>query len=75
MEAQFRYLSRREASQYHTDIGLRIAPATLGKLASVGGGPQYRRFGRDAVYTTADLDAWANQRLGDARSSTSQRAA
>ena len=73
MEAQ--YLNRREASQYLSNIGLRIAPATLGKLASIGGGPQYHRFGRDAVYTASDLETWANQRLGEAISNTSQKVA
>ena len=69
------YLNRRDAAKYLSEIGLHIATATLSKFASVGGGPAYRRFGRNSVYTISDLDDWANARLGDAKSSTSQRTA
>jgi hypothetical protein len=41
-----------------------LAPATLEKLRIVGGGPAYSKIGstRVVVYTTADLDEWANGR-------------
>jgi hypothetical protein len=68
------YLSRREASEYLKAQGLSVAATTLGKFVTVGGGPKYRRFGRNAVYTVFDLDAWAIARLGEARTSSSQRA-
>jgi hypothetical protein len=70
-----KYLTRREASDYLTSKGLRVATSTLGKWVTVGGGPKYRRFGRNAVYTTTDLDDWARQRLGEARTNSSMRVA
>lgn len=46
-----RYLSRADASEYLTHTrGLPTAKTTLQKLASVGGGPRYRRFGNRSVY-------------------------
>ena len=41
-------------------------------MATVGGGPTYRIFGIRAVYTDADLDAWANAKLSPPRASTSE---
>jgi len=70
-----KYLSRREASEYLKAQGLPVAVTTLGKFVTVGGGPKYRRFGRNAVYTVSDLDAWAEARLGEARANSSGSAA
>jgi len=70
-----KYLTRREAAEYLNAQGLPIAATTLAKMATVGGSPKFCRFGRNAVYTASDLDAWASARLGEARTSTSQRAA
>lgn len=67
-----RLLTRREAAAYLTERGFRIAATTLGKLAVVGNSPKYRRWGRLALYATADLDTWSEARLGNARSNTSQ---
>ena len=58
-----RLLRRREAAEALTEAGFKIAPATLAKLASVGGGPPFRRFGAVPVYTWPDLLAWARARL------------
>jgi hypothetical protein len=44
----------------------------LAKLATIGGGPIYRKFGRIVVYTTDDLDAWALSRLSRPMASTSE---
>ncbi len=65
------YISREQAADYLTGQGLPVAKTTLQKLATVGGGPAYRRFGKYAVYLTDDLDAWATQKLSPARHSTS----
>ena len=65
------YLDRREAAEYVESKGLPLRWTTLQKFATVGGGPVYRRFGRKAVYTRQDLDAWIAQRLS-AHRSTSQ---
>jgi hypothetical protein len=66
------YLSRKEASTFLASLGLFIAPSTLAKLASVGGGPVFRRFGRQAKYLSSDLIAWAETRLSGPVRSTSQ---
>lgn len=73
MEAH--YLDRREAAEYVTARGLKISHNTLMKMATVGGGPQYRKFGHRAVYLVADLDAWIEAKLTAPRSSTSELAA
>lgn len=65
-----RFLSREEAAQYLTELGLRTAKGTLQKWVTTGGGPAYRRFGKRAVYTVGDLDAWADTKLGASRFSS-----
>ena len=50
-------LSRPNAAER---IGL--SPATLAKLAVVGGGPRYLKLGRRVVYRASDLDAWVAAR-------------
>ncbi len=65
-------LRRWEAADYLRIVhGIGIAPATLAKLASVGGGPAYHKCGRIPLYPTTELDAWATERLGDLVWSTS----
>lgn len=66
------YLSRKEASTFLAALGLFIAPSTLAKLASVGGGPVFRRFGRQVKYLPRDLVSWAEGRLSGPVKSTSQ---
>lgn len=66
------YLSRKEASTFLSALGLFIAPSTLAKLASVGGGPVFRRFGRQVKYLPSELIAWAEGRLSGPVQSTSQ---
>ena len=44
--------------------GIRRAPSTLGKLASIGGGPTFRHANRQPVYALADLDDWARGLIG-----------
>ncbi len=65
------YITRAEAAAYLTERGLRTSKNTLQKWAVTGGGPVYRRYGNRAVYTIADLNAWADKRMGPARTSTS----
>ena len=70
---QDRYLDRREAAEYLTSQrGLRVSRNTLQKMATVGGGPPYRRFGARVIYDPADLDAWASAKLTPLRHSTSE---
>lgn len=69
------YLERPEAAEYLTARGLRISKTTLQKLATIGGGPAYQRFGLRAVYTSKALDEWAEKKLSAPKRSTSEAAA
>ena len=66
-------LRRWEASEYMEFVhGLTIAPATLAKLASIGGGPGFHRVGRTPLYPRGELDRWATEKLGRMVKSTSE---
>jgi hypothetical protein len=66
-------LRRWEASQYLMIAhGLTIAPATLAKWASVGGGPAFHKCNRSPLYPRDSLDQWAAERLGKLVRSTSE---
>lgn len=43
--------------------GIIRSPATLAKLASIGGGPTFQKAGRVPLYTPEDLNAWAESIL------------
>ncbi len=58
MSAQRVYLNRKEAADYLTMIGVKTAERTLAKFACIGGGPVYRRVGRQALYVEKDLTDW-----------------
>jgi hypothetical protein len=64
-------MDRRQAADFLTARGYRTAPATLAKLASIGGGPIFESFGRKPLYREADLLAWAEARTSGPRRSTS----
>lgn len=64
-------LKRREAAEFLTGLGFPVAPATLAKYASVGGGPVMRKFGRRVVYERQALIDWANGKLSPSCCSTS----
>lgn len=67
-----RYLRRAAAAHYVRETwGLPCSSKWLAKLAVVGGGPIYCKAGRFPLYAPADLDAWAEGRLGSPRRSTS----
>lgn len=56
---------RWEASEYLQLVhGITVAPATLAKLASIGGGPSFHKALRTPLYPRAELDRWAQERLG-----------
>ena len=68
-----RPLCRNEASTYLFDRwGISRKPATLAKLACIGGGPVFRRANRSILYERVDLDAWAGSILSPPMSSTSE---
>ncbi len=60
MEFSNRPRRRREAATYLFERhGIQRTPGTLAKLASVGGGPEFRRVGRVPLYSLEALDRWA----------------
>ncbi len=70
-----RPLRRWEASAYLKDrFGLSMAPATLAKLASIGGGPPFYKNARAPLYPVDLLDEWALARRGNVVRSTSEAA-
>jgi hypothetical protein len=65
-------MRRSEASAYlHEEYGIKLAPATLAKLAVVGGSQPFFLDGRFPLYPRTELDAFAVARLGPLRASTS----
>lgn len=70
-----KYLRRADSAVYIRDTwGLPCSTRWLAKLAVVGGGPIYRKAGRTPIYAPADLDTWAQSRIGAPRKSTSAKA-
>lgn len=66
-------LRRDQASAYlELQFGVTVAPATLAKYASIGGGPRFQRLGRTPLYPREELDIWIVARLGAPVSSTSE---
>jgi hypothetical protein len=68
------FLRRRAAGQYLKDRFGFGSEKTLAKLASVGGGPEFRRVGTGphapAIYEPEVLDAWALAQIGQPLRST-----
>lgn len=54
------FLTTKDAAQF-----LKLKPNTLEKMRVYGGGPQYRKHGRQVVYHIDDLMAWSNLRKRD----------
>lgn len=72
---QQQYLTRKEQAAYlKAKWNLTYSPNTLGKLATLGGGPKYQRFGNKAVSTAEWLDDWVQGKLTAPRISTSEAA-
>ena len=66
--------TRLVASQLAEQWGISRTPKTLAKLATIGGGPTFRRMGRVPLYDPDDLDAWVNALLSPPVRSTSELA-
>lgn len=67
-----RRMTRAEAAALLTERGYRTAKATLDKLAVIGGGPAFEKFGRKPLYTEAGLLAWVASRTTGPLRNTSQ---
>jgi len=66
-------LRRWEATEYLSLVhGIQVAPATLAKWATVGGGPAYQKVNRTPVYPKDELDRWACEKLGQPIHSTAE---
>ena len=66
------YMRRAEAAHYiQRTYGFACSRQWLAKLAVVGGGPVFRKAGRTPIYAPADLDFWAQARIGAPQRSTS----
>ena len=75
MTATPKYFVRNRAACYVRETwGLPCSPRWLAKLAVVGGGPVFRKAGKTPLYAPADLDAWAQSRIGVPQKSTSTKA-
>jgi hypothetical protein len=55
-----------------TELGFPLAPATLATMATRGGGPPFQLFGRIPLYRWGAALAWAQDRLTEPRSSSSE---
>jgi hypothetical protein len=66
-------LRRKEAAEYiQKKTGGPMSDKTLAKLACVGGGPEFRKWGRVPLYEIAALDAWCDAKLSKPVRSTSE---
>ena len=66
-------LRRKDAAEYlELRWGIKIAPSTLAKWASTGGGPAFQRMNRTPLYSPVGLDAWVIEKLGPTINNTSQ---
>jgi hypothetical protein len=64
---------RRDAAAHIREKhGVPCAEAWLAKLASIGGGPVFQKFGRFPIYRIQDLDDWANSRFSKPVRSTAE---
>jgi hypothetical protein len=65
-------LRRRPTADALTAKGFKTSPKTLATKATRGGGPPYRHYGRTPLYRWGDALEWAQSRLSEIRSSTSE---
>jgi hypothetical protein len=71
VEDNRKFLGRGEAAQYLKNKYGFGATQTLAKLACIGGGPIFQKYGRHPVYTQENLDAWAAARMSGPLTNTS----
>jgi hypothetical protein len=66
-------LLRRDATAAAlTEAGFHTSPKTLASLATRGGGPKFRKFGKYPVYRWGDALQWARAKLSPPVSSTAE---
>ena len=65
-------LRRKAVAEASTAHGYPIKEKTLATMASRGGGPPFQLWGRIPIYTWGPYLDWAEARLSEPRSSTSE---
>jgi len=65
-------MTRDKGADALSTLGFPVSKATLATMASRGGGPIYRRFGKRVLYRWSDLVSWAESRCGAPIRSTSE---
>jgi hypothetical protein len=65
-------LSRKAVAEALTSAGFPIKATTLATMATRGGGPAFRLFGRKPIYRWKDALEWAEGRLSPPVHSTSE---
>jgi hypothetical protein len=65
-------LGRKELAEALTAAGYKTAESTLASMATRGGGPKYRKYGKYPIYRWGDALEWVKSRLGPVVSSTSE---
>lgn len=65
------FINRNEGEALSVELGTPVKAGYLQKLASVGGGPPYRIFGRTALMVPAEFIEWLLSRLSSPRTNTS----
>lgn len=69
---EVKFIRRKEAGEYLRKTYGFCSARALGKLAVVGGGPEFRKAGNQIVlYEIAKLDQWALAKIGGPQTSTS----
>ncbi len=66
-------LTRKAIADALTAAGFPVSVKTLATMATRGGGPLYRLFGRKPLYRWGDALEWAQSRLSKPIRSTSER--
>lgn len=67
------FLRRPEAAEYVRSKYGFGSKKSLDKLATTGGGPEFRKAGHLVVYEPAKLDEWALSKISEPKHSTSDR--
>jgi hypothetical protein len=71
-DAPNKLMRRKAIADALSEHGFPIKAATLATMASRGGGPPYRLFGRVPLYCLGDALEWAESKLSAPRRSTSE---
>ena len=72
---QSTYLRREQAAAYLQERYGAYTTETLAKLATIGGGPPFVKFGRFPLYRPEDLETWAISRMSPKVRTTSELSA